>query len=142
MGVSESAAVLKYQGVGKRVVALIIDTVILFVVGYVLAAITGNTTDGGFNMQGAPALMLFVIWILYYILLEGYMGATVGKMALGIKVVKTDGSPCDITAALIRNVLRIIDGLFVYLVGAILIWTSDKKQRLGDRVANTVVVSK
>jgi uncharacterized RDD family membrane protein YckC len=43
-------------------------------------------------------------------------------------------------AALIRNILRIVDGLFVYLVGAILVWKSDKRQRLGDRVAHTVVV--
>jgi uncharacterized RDD family membrane protein YckC len=38
-------------------------------------------------------------------------------------------------------VLRIVDALPVaYLVGAIFVWTSDKRQRLGDRVAHTVVV--
>ncbi len=41
-----------------------------------------------------------------------------------------------------RNVLRIIDGLpLFYLASAILIWTSEKKQRLGDRVADTIVVT-
>lgn len=32
--------------------------------------------------------------------------------------------------------------LFVYLVGAILVWTSDRRQRLGDRVAGTVVAKR
>ena len=59
-----------------------------------------------------------------------------------IKVVnEADSSPITYGAAFIRTILFIIDGLFVYLVGAILIWTSDKKQRLGDRVAHTVVLT-
>jgi uncharacterized RDD family membrane protein YckC len=53
-----------------------------------------------------------------------------------------DGSPISWSESVIRNLLRIIDGLFGYLVGAILIWTSPLKQRLGDRVANTVVIRK
>jgi len=40
----------------------------------------------------------------------------------------------------IRFVSLLIDGIIGYLIGAILIWRSDKKQRLGDRVANTIVV--
>ena len=65
---------------------------------------------------------------------------SLGKMALGLRVIRTDGAPISWTESIIRNLLRIIDGLFVYLVGAILIWTSPLKQRLGDRVAKTVVV--
>jgi len=38
-------------------------------------------------------------------------------------------------------VLRVVDGIMFYLVGAIIIWTSMDKQRLGDRVAKTIVVS-
>jgi uncharacterized RDD family membrane protein YckC len=40
----------------------------------------------------------------------------------------------------IRFVSLLIDGIIGYLIGAILIWRSDKKQRLGDRVAKTIVV--
>lgn len=39
-----------------------------------------------------------------------------------------------------RNVLRLLDGLFFYLIAAILVWTSRNRQRLGDRVAGTAVV--
>jgi uncharacterized RDD family membrane protein YckC len=42
--------------------------------------------------------------------------------------------------AFTRNILPVIDGLLAYLIGAILIWRSDKKQRLGDRIAKTVVI--
>jgi uncharacterized RDD family membrane protein YckC len=42
--------------------------------------------------------------------------------------------------AFTRNIHRIIDGIIGYLIGAILILRSDKKQRLGDRVAKTIVV--
>jgi uncharacterized RDD family membrane protein YckC len=70
------------------------------------------------------------------------LGGTLGKLALGMRVVMEDGSPVTLTASLIRNLLRIIDGLFAYLLGAIFIWTSPAKQRLGDRLAKTFVVKK
>jgi uncharacterized RDD family membrane protein YckC len=42
--------------------------------------------------------------------------------------------------ALMRNILRLVDGLVFYIVGIILIINSDRNQRLGDRVAGTVVL--
>jgi uncharacterized RDD family membrane protein YckC len=60
---------------------------------------------------------------------------------VGLKVVKEGGEPLDWQASIIRNILRIIDGFFFYLVGAIVVWTSKKKQRLGDMAAHTLVVS-
>jgi uncharacterized RDD family membrane protein YckC len=94
-------------------------------------------------MMAAPwwlGLHYFVIHMAYFTLLEGSKGQTIGKMITKIKVVAEDGKPIDMNRSLVRNLLRIIDGLFVYLVGAILVWRSDKKQRLGDKVAKTVVV--
>jgi uncharacterized RDD family membrane protein YckC len=84
-----------------------------------------------------------VIYLLYYTLLEGYLGQTVGKMLLGIKVVREDtGEVPGIGAAAIRNVLRVVDGLFGYLVGFIAVLASSKRQRLGDMAAHTLVVRK
>lgn len=58
-----------------------------------------------------------------------------------MKVVREDGSPCRLGPSVIRNILRIVDILpFLYIVGMVLIARSGKKQRLGDRVAHTVVV--
>ena len=126
-------AQLQYVGVGLRFLAVLIDSIILAVVAGILS----------FLFRGAPGLSGFltaIIAIGYFIVMEATQGATLGKMALGLRVVKTNGAPITWTDSIIRNLLRIIDGLFAYLVGAILIWTSPLKQRLGDRVANTVVV--
>jgi uncharacterized RDD family membrane protein YckC len=127
-------------GVGRRAVAIIIDTILLMIVGYVIALFTGGTTGAGFNLQGAPALLLVLIALAYYVVMEKTSGATIGKRVMGIKVVKQGGEPLDWQAAIVRNVLRIIDGLFFYLVGAIVVWVSKNRQRLGDMAGHTLVV--
>jgi len=130
----------EYRGIGIRLVSLIIDNIII---GVIIGVIGGVIGFGMMNQKMAPwwvGLLYFIIYIGYFVLLEGSRGQTVGKMITKIKVVGEDGKPIDMNQALIRNLLRIIDGLFAYLVGAFLIWRSDKKQRLGDRIAKTVVV--
>jgi uncharacterized RDD family membrane protein YckC len=60
---------------------------------------------------------------------------------LKLKVVQEDGKPCGFGSEAVRTILRIIDGLpFLYIIGMIFISRSDKKQRLGDKLAKTVVV--
>ena len=125
---------LQYVGVGPRFLAVLIDTIILGVVAGILSAIFRNSGLSG----GITGLLTLA----YFIVMEATQGATLGKMALGLRVVKTDGSPITWTDSIIRNLLRIIDGLFIYLVGAIFVWTSPLKQRLGDRAAHTVVVKR
>ncbi|MFW5921919.1 MAG: RDD family protein [Halodesulfurarchaeum sp.] len=132
---------LEKRGIGIRFVALFIDTIVLFVLGYVIAIPIGMTSATGFNLQGGPAFLWILIGFGYFIVLEGKYGKTVGKRLVGIEVVTEDGRPIDYQASLIRNVLRIIDGIFFYLVGAILVILSEDEQRLGDRIANTIVVS-
>jgi uncharacterized RDD family membrane protein YckC len=61
-------------------------------------------------------------------------------MAMKLKVVKQDGTGLDWQAAIVRNVMRIIDGFCLYLVAAIAVWVSKSKQRLGDMAAHTIVV--
>lgn len=127
-------------GVGQRAVAILIDMVLLFVAGYVIALATGATTPAGFNLQGGPAFLWFGVALAYYVVMEATSGATLGKRAMGLKVVKEGGEPLDWQASLVRNILRIVDGLFFYLVGAIAVWVSKKRQRLGDMAAHTLVV--
>jgi uncharacterized RDD family membrane protein YckC len=134
---------LAYQGFGSRLVAQIVDGIILLIVNYILGATMAGATS--FAFYGAEAYPLLgaggVIFLLYFVILEGMWGATVGKMVMKIKVVREDGSACGLMPALIRNILRIIDALpFLYIIGLIFMSRSDKKQRLGDRVAKTVVV--
>ena len=132
---------METAGVGPRALAIIIDTLILMVVGWALAKVTGQTaTAEGFNVTGAPALLLFLIGLGYYVVMEATSGATVGKKAMGLKVVSASGGPIGWQASIIRNLLRIVDGFFFYLVGAIVVWVSKSKQRLGDMAAKTLVV--
>ena len=82
-------------------------------------------------------------WLLVVILFsvsEGRWGLTPGKWLTGIRVVKTDLSYCGFWRALARNLVFIIDGFFVYMVGVGLIAFLNNWQRLGDKAANTIVI--
>jgi uncharacterized RDD family membrane protein YckC len=130
---------LQYVGVGPRFLALLIDSILIGIasgiLGVVFRLILGP--NAGVAVGSSLASILAIV---YYFGLEATQGATLGKKMLGLRVVKVDGSPISWSESIIRNLLRIIDGLFFYLVGAILIWTSPERQRLGDRLAKTVVV--
>jgi len=142
-----------YQGVAIRFVAILIDTIIIAIITGILSApfnafavITNNasgtvTFSFGSVLGGLVSLAVFM---LYFTLLEGHYGQTVGKMAVKIKVVRlADGAPIDYSQAAVRTILRFLDEIpyiIPYLLGAMLIWSSEEKQRLGDRVASTVVV--
>lgn len=86
-------------------------------------------------------LLGILVGSLYHVLLEGSRGQTVGKKAVGIAVVLDDGSRCTYRAATIRTALRFVDALPVaYLAGLLSIVRTEQRQRLGDLIANTVVV--
>lgn len=127
-------------GVGRRAVAIIIDSILLMILGWALALVMGQTSGAGFNLEGGPALLWFLIAMAYYVVMEATSGGTIGKKVMGLKVVKVGGGPISWGDAIIRNLLRIVDGLFFYLVGAIVVWVSKSRQRLGDMAAKTLVV--
>jgi uncharacterized RDD family membrane protein YckC len=84
-----------------------------------------------------------LIFFVHYFVLEGAYGQNMGKMAVKIKVLKEDRSKIGYADAAARNILRPIDlipFIIPYLLGAIIIWSSEKKQRLGDHIAHTIVV--
>lgn len=129
---------------GRRILATIVDGLIFGALYGVMALLFG-VLFGGTNgfMQALPGVLCAVIIVLYYILLEGYLGQTVGKMVLGIKVVREDdGEVPGLGGATIRTLLRLVDGLFDYLVAFITVLISGKNQRLGDMAAHTLVVRK
>ena len=134
---------LQYVSVWPRAGAVIIDTIILYVVFFILGFILGLISQNAQSVSGVVSLLVIIIAFGYFIVMEAMWGATVGKMALRLRVVKIDGSPISWSESVIRNLLRIVDALpTAYLVGAILVWTSPLRQRLGDRAAKTVVVKR
>lgn len=156
------AATLEYKGVGIRFFAIIIDTIIFGILFWLFMKVFSGTYVGGcdsgfkigstvnifgkvtfYGLCSFPAQLYFLVILAYYVLLEWKLGGTLGKLTVGMRVVKSTGEPLDLKASLIRNVMRIVDFLpFFYLVGAISVWNSKTKQRVGDRLAKTVVVSK
>ncbi len=89
---------------------------------------------GGMMLYGIATLAIYAI-------LEGRYGATPGKWLLGIRVLDEERlRPCGFWRALVRNLLRFVDGFFYYLVGLLLAAFTERWQRVGDMVARTVVV--
>jgi len=132
---------------GRRVVATIIDGLVLGVVYWLLALAFGDLRTEGeaanwvANLPAAASVAYGLFVIGYYVLLEGLLGQTLGKLATGIKVVaEATGQTPGIAAAAIRTLLRIVDGLFCYAVAFFTALASAKRQRLGDMAAHTLVV--
>jgi uncharacterized RDD family membrane protein YckC len=140
---------LDTAGVALRFVAVLLDAIIvLFPLGIVVGLLTGGgyseQSDGyanaGVNVAGNTAWIWLGFALSYYVLCEGMTGMTLGKRMVGIRVVDEEGDFAGFGAAIVRNLLRVVDGLFFYLVGAIFALTSPRGQRLGDRAAHTLVV--
>jgi hypothetical protein len=83
-----------------------------------------------------------LVYVGYDVLFETLgAGRTPGKRATGLRVLRADGGPEDVVSSLIRNVLRVIDGLpLSYVPGIVSILATKKNQRLGDLAAGTIVV--
>jgi uncharacterized RDD family membrane protein YckC len=83
-------------------------------------------------------------WALMLLLLfgvtEGLWGVTPGKLLLGIRVVGTDLAPCGIGRGIVRNVLKLADGFFNFLIGILMVAFTPDWQRIGDMAARTIVV--
>ncbi len=68
----------------KVVIAAILDFLLVFIIGgYIIAKLTGNATEEGFNLQGGPALALFALIVVYFIAGNKYFGGTLFKHVLG-----------------------------------------------------------
>ena len=156
-------ATVRYAGFWLRFVAYIIDDMIMGVVGFlisipfiggiVFSAIgIGNNPDDTENMVKGIAgilgsvfgLMVVVVILgwLYFALMESSKSqATLGKMALGLKVTDLEGNKVSFARATGRYFGKIISGMILY-IGYILAGLTEKKQALHDMMASCLVVRK
>jgi uncharacterized RDD family membrane protein YckC len=138
-----------------RAAARAIDTVIGVVVGFV-AMVMAVIVLMARGTAGAPQQWLETVSVMtaasliasiagncvYYIACEWIGGATIGKLACGLRVVSQDFGPLSFRAAIVRTLAFFVDGLFFGLVGYLKMAESPLRQRFGDRWARTLVVKR
>ena len=118
--------------VSKRSVAFVIDLIGLTVV----LGITTNIAFSAWEPLGFLVLALDVVLAFaYFIYFEAEYGQTIGKMLMDIVVVSEDDGSISYKEATVRTLLRPLDTL-----GLVAIYVTDRKQRIGDLAADTVVV--
>ena len=132
--------------------ALVMDFVLLAAVFFPVTRLVKGTWlmsagdhrwNRGWFVTDPLCLIFLLVIFLYFVLLEGLAGGTLGKRLSSLRVVGADGPEVGLYRSLLRNVLRVVDGLpFFGILGAILIARSGEKTRFGDRVAGTRVVQR
>jgi uncharacterized RDD family membrane protein YckC len=130
---------LMLAGVGSRFAATLIDLtfkVLLVLALTVLAALLG---DLGLALA---SVLGFLVYFGYDVAFEVLAdGRTPGKRWTGLRVLRDDGRPVDLLSSVIRNVVRLVDGLpLSYLPAMVSILVTRRNQRLGDLAAATIVV--
>jgi len=145
----------EYANVLSRGLAVIIDHFILLIITFLIAlpfgihsmmfSMMARFTNPFASISNIALWLGFIfsiliVWLFYFSYLESRDGQTIGKKLVNIKVVKENGRKISFEDALLRTILRVVDGLVFYLLGFFVILLTDKKQRLGDIAAKTIVV--
>jgi len=137
------ASTVVFGGFGRRLGAALLDSVVwLIAIGWITSAFPQDFFDDHPVAAGAIVFALFTAWFNYFAICEWRTGQTIGKNALGLRVVPVDaGAKLTYNAAALRNVLRLVD-LPLTLIGVdyLIVRNSPRRQRLGDRAAHTVVL--
>jgi uncharacterized RDD family membrane protein YckC len=129
----------------RRVLAALIDLVIVGAgAALILFAADALPSGGGSAREevGTGLYLITLAWALYYYFAcESSAGQTLGKRVMKLRVVRVDGGEAGMREIAVRTVLRVVDGIFLYLVGLIVMLASGKRrQRLGDMAGGTIVV--
>ena len=143
-----AAAVGVYAGFWKRFAAFILDYTIVVVLAMMAGAVIGLVYGAGAGAptddaaSGLGAMAGFLVWWLYYALMESSATqATLGKMALGIRVVDREGNAVSFGRATGRNLAKFLSGL-ILMIGYLMAGFTSRKQALHDIVAGCLVVNR
>jgi uncharacterized RDD family membrane protein YckC len=128
---------------GLRIGAALIDIALLLVLFVVLAVVAGEVSVRGdttfFYLEGSGEAVFVALALGYYLVLEAAFGQTVGKLLVGLRVVRAGGGRPNVLEVATRTLARVVDWLpGLYLVGfLVMLATGARRQRLGDLAANT-----
>jgi uncharacterized RDD family membrane protein YckC len=137
---------LEVATIGSRGIAYLLDLLLFAVVFLLLSLVQLALVGGGWFDSGlgvAVALVLAFVWQFGYpIAFETlWRGRTLGKAAMGLRVVTVEGAPVGVRHATIRAVTAPVEVLLTTgLVASIASFVSPRAQRLGDLAAGTLVV--
>lgn|GEM_PF-250653 len=144
-------AVAEHASTPRKLVAFLIDMVLLMVIAgvvlvvmVILIYLIPNTDVFSSELISEIWIILTIIIGFFYLVLMERNGKTIGKIALGLRVVdEYTQTPIKYRQSILRNLLLVADLIpFIIpgLLGMIVSAKSDKKQRIGDMVAGTVVI--
>jgi uncharacterized RDD family membrane protein YckC len=130
----------------RRFLAYIFDVVaVSALIWWMVTDFLADPSSAAFNNLAAWGMIMIIslaMTVLCSVIPEGRWGRTPGKLLLGIRVVGPEGNPPGFGKALIRNLLRLVDGALWGLVGVYIFAISTTHQRLGDQIAVTYVVGR
>jgi uncharacterized RDD family membrane protein YckC len=122
----------------KRMLATGIDGSLAFVLSLIAAGIVNSFGET------AVIIALCSAHLGYFFVFEALWSRTPGKYLFGLRVCQVDGSRCTLRSAMLRTLLRVIEVnpiLLGALPAGIMLLVTKRKQRLGDLLAGTVVIS-
>ncbi|MEH6538292.1 MAG: RDD family protein [Psychroserpens sp.] len=124
-----------------RILAFFIDIIIFWLIAIIFGIFFGTPLENeiGFSYNGFPAFFVILIGLFLWPISEGMFGQTIGKRFLDLKVVKGDFKPIGLGEGIARFIIGFVD--YFFLIGIIVAATNKKKKRVGDMVANTIVIS-
>ena len=147
-GMTVPLASLWRRGLAQAVDSLILGWAMLLSTYFIFSGFSdfeGFFMGGWRSMAVGFGLMaLGWVWALGGLVLFGYLegkhGQTPGKRLLGIRVVGLDLQPCGFGRGFVRKILVIVDGMFNFVVGMLLVAYTEHWQRVGDLAARTIVI--
>ena len=134
-----------HASLGNRFAAGLVDLICALVLMFLIGLVSGETlinTESGLSVElhGLSAIVFMIMWIAVFPVVEGITGKTIGKKIIGIEVAGKNGERGTLMQSLVRHIFDIID--YCLLIGLIVASFNKDKQRIGDLVANTIVIKK
>jgi len=136
---------LEYRGAWIRLLGIAVDLILLSIVNFIIGRITP-----------VPSWTLLAVGFVYFVGLWSWRGQTIGKMLIGAKIVKLDGSAINIGNAILRFLFYLVPiytpilffstriqyvPILLPILGLIIIGLSSKKRGIHDMLAGTCVIN-